>query len=181
MRIYIDANVFMSSWTLDPILSTADAGLFEPAWSKEVLMEYKHAAAECGRERTAQKIIADASRQYPSACITGWEHRVEGIGLPDPDDRHVVAAALEGSCDLIVTFNVRDFPRKEMRELGLEIVHPDELLVGFAEDEPESMLEVMRDLVNEKERPPRTMRQEIEGLRRCRLVRFADWLEAEAL
>ena len=181
LNILLDTNVLFSNWTLDAILSLADDGSLYPRWSNVILDEFVEATKLKGRSELSERIIGHINRAYPHALISLGESEISEIALPDPDDRHVVAAALEGGCDCIVTFNVRDFPRYELRKLGLEVLHPDELLVGLAEDEPEAMLEVIQTLVSEKERPPRTMKQEIEGLRRCGLPRFADWLEAEAL
>lgn len=59
-----------------------------------------------GAERKATQM----DRAFPDACIEGWERRVGQVVLPDPDDRHVVAVAIEGDCDCIVTYNRRDFP-----------------------------------------------------------------------
>jgi hypothetical protein len=46
----------------------------------------------------------------PGAMVEHFEHRIPGLTLPDADDRHVLAAAIEAGADVIVTFNTRDFP-----------------------------------------------------------------------
>ncbi len=64
-----------------------------------------------GAERKATQM----DRAFPDACIKGWERHVGQVVLPDPDDRHVVAAAIEGDCDCVVTYNLRDFPEACLR------------------------------------------------------------------
>ncbi len=63
---------------------------------------------------------------FEDACVTDWEGLVAGISLPDPDGRHVVAAALQGRADMVVTANVRGFPIEILDSLSLEVQHPDE-------------------------------------------------------
>lgn len=61
--------------------------------------------------------------------VTGYEPLIEGITLPDPDDRHVLAAAIRAGADLIVTFNVKDFPEEVLKPYGIEAQHPDDFLI----------------------------------------------------
>ena len=74
---------------------------------------------------------------FEDACVTDWEELVAGISLPDPDDRHVVAAALQGRADMVVTANVRDFPSEVLEPMGLEVQHPDEFLLNQFDLEPD--------------------------------------------
>ena len=60
--------------------------------------------------------------------VTGYEALIPGIELPDPDDRHVVAAAIRTRASVIVTFNLKDFPADVLEPLGLEAQHPDEFI-----------------------------------------------------
>jgi hypothetical protein len=60
------------------------------------------------------------------ALVTGYEDLIPGLQLPDPDDRHVLAAAIRGHADVIVTMNLRDFPSDTIGSFGIEVQHPDE-------------------------------------------------------
>lgn len=179
IRAFIDANVIMSFWTLDVILTLADESLLEPKWSAEVLQEFRRTCNELRRADGAEHIIANINTAFPNALVEGWEWCAEYVVLPDIDDRHVAAAAIVSECDYIVTFNLRDFPSNEMAKLGFEALHPDELVMKLVALDPESVLASMRRLVADKKRPPRTMAEEIAGLRRCRICKFADWLERQ--
>ena len=178
MRILLDANVLFSPWTTDVIMSLADAGMLEPTWSDRILEELVRAAERQGRGQLVSGMVGALNRHYPESCIDGWEDRVESIALPDPDDRHVVAAAVEGACDIIVTYNLRDFPQEALGVLGLQALSPDDLLMELIGKRPVRVFRVIEELVASKRRPPRTYDQEIEGLRRCGLRRFADWLDS---
>ena len=74
----------------------------------------------------------------PSAMVDGYETHVETIELPDPDDRHVVAAGVAAGASLIVTWNLRDFPAEELRKHGLTSQTPDVLITDLFERVPEA-------------------------------------------
>lgn len=110
LRAVIDANAMVSGWTLDILMSLAEEGLYQPAWSQKILEEFCRAGEALGFGEGAERKATQMDRAFPDACIEGWERHVGQVVLPDPDDRHVVAAAIEGDCDCIVTYNLRDFP-----------------------------------------------------------------------
>jgi len=60
--------------------------------------------------------------------VSGYEYLIPSITLPDPDDRHVLAAAIAGRCDVIVTQNLKDFPEEALAPFHIEAQHPDEFL-----------------------------------------------------
>lgn len=60
--------------------------------------------------------------------VTGYETLIDGVTLPDPDDRHVLAAAIRAGADIIVTFNLTDFPEASLKPYGIEAQHPDDFL-----------------------------------------------------
>jgi predicted nucleic acid-binding protein len=65
---------------------------------------------------------------FPRANVTGFEHLMDTIILPDPDDIHVLAAAIQSKADLILTYNIKDFPANEMTKFGKAVIHPDDFL-----------------------------------------------------
>ena len=178
LNVFLDANVFVSAWALDVVMCLSDGGLVYPLWSEAVLSEYVRAMDGLGRGGIARRTRTVLERSYPYSLVEGWEGRVGCVDLPDPDDRHVVAAALEGECDAIVTYNLRDFPAERLATLGLRAVSPDDLVMELVGERPFAVLCVVQGLVASKRRPPRTYDQEIEGLRRCGMRRFADWLDS---
>ena len=66
---------------------------------------------------------------FRGALVSGYEHLIDALELPDPDDRHVLAAAIWAKCDVLVTFNVKHFPPEALREQGLQSQSPDAFLV----------------------------------------------------
>lgn len=157
-------------------LSLAEHGAVEAQWSQAVVDE---ALRAIGR-RSPQAVPAAARRFevagefFRTALVEGWEGHLEDVGrLPDPDDRHVVAAALEGGCDAIVTFNLRDFPSHALRPLGLFAISPDDYLAELAALDAATLRETMAELEAAKRNPPRTHEEERALLARSGLVKFA--------
>lgn len=70
-------------------------------------------------------------RHASDALVSGFEDLIEGLHLPDPNDRHVLAAAIRGKADVIVTANLRDFPANVLGQFGIEPQHPDAFILIF--------------------------------------------------
>lgn len=115
----LDTCVLVPSRARDVLLEIASAGAYRPLWSTEILAELDRTLRVLLAKRgaSAEEIDAYLTRlfrqmriTFPDALVTEWEELVSTIYLPDPDDRHVVAAARAGRADVIVTDNLADFP-----------------------------------------------------------------------
>ncbi|RJL21151.1 RSP_2648 family PIN domain-containing protein [Paracoccus siganidrum] len=135
MRAVLDANVLFPTILREILADVAAAGLYQPLWSQRILDEWRHAAARLGPEAgsVAGAEIALLQDRFPAACVAP-QGTVLAIDLPDPADAHVVEAALAGKAALIVTANLRDFPRGAMASLGLRAIHPDAFLLELLAD-----------------------------------------------
>lgn len=131
-------------------------------------MEVRHVPAV-----RARGFLDAICRAFPMAMAEDWERFEPDVDLPDPDDRHVVAAARRAGAETIVTFNLKDFPADELSGYGLRAQSPDSFLTSVFDAHPEEAMDAMRRLVGSKRHPPRTMSEEIERLRVLRLPLFA--------
>ncbi|MGH6928915.1 MAG: PIN domain-containing protein [Dongiaceae bacterium] len=104
--------------------------LVEPRWTDEIHDEWIRnlVANTPGLTRSRLEQTRDLMKQaVPSADVTGYQQHVPTITLPDPDDRHVVAAGIAGGASIIVTWNLKDFPAIELSRHGLKAQSPDAL------------------------------------------------------
>ncbi len=146
--VVLDANVLWPFRTRDALLRFGQAGLFRPRWSEAILDEWvrtllaskPHLEASISSQRTAM------NRAFEEGMVTGWEPLVSGITLPDPDDRHVVAAAIRAGAEHIVTENLRDFPPTMLEPLGLEPVRADDFLAATFELYPAEATGALRTM-----------------------------------
>ena len=105
----------------------------------------------------------------PDALVTGYQEIIPTLTLPDPNDRHVLAAAIVGRTDVIVTSNLKDFPA--------EVLQPDEFLMHQRDLNHDRFLECVKRIRARLVNPPLTPDEYIASLRRCQLVLMADALE----
>ncbi len=133
MIAVLDANVLFPTILREILCDVAAAGLFRPVWSDRILGEWTRAAARLGPQEAdiAGAEAALLRLRFPAATFPGDESRVAGFDLPDPADLHVLAAAVESGADVIVTMNLRDFPRPAMTAAGLRALHPDAFLTDL--------------------------------------------------
>ncbi len=128
IRVVLDACVLVPYQLADLLLRIADAELFEPLWSDELLSEVERNIVKLGVEPgKAARRIAQMASAFPNATVAGFEDLLSAM-TNEPKDRHVAAAAVRGGAALIVTANTRDFPPEAMAHYDIEVVHPDEFL-----------------------------------------------------
>ena len=168
MIALLDANLFVPTWIIDPLLSLAEAGLCEPAWSARVMDEARLAIMEVRHvpDVRARGFLDAICRAFPMAMAEDWERFEPDVNLSDPNDGHVVAAARRAGAETIVTFNLKDFPADELSRYGLHAQSPDVFLTSVFDAHPEEAMDAMRRLVSSKRHPPRTMSEEIRAFAR---------------
>lgn len=130
----LDANVLVPIALTDLLLEAAEAGLYAPRWSAAVHDEWMRTVLRLRPDLTADRVDRrrrEMDRQFPEALVGGYEPLVAGLGLPDPDDRHVLAAAIHAKATVIVTFNLADFPAEILAPYRMATAHPDVFVVGL--------------------------------------------------
>ena len=90
------------------------------------------------------------------SLVEGFEHLIPAIELPDPDDRHVVAAAIHSGAETIVTFNLKDFPAGALDRYNLDAQHPDDFIVDLFDLHPASVLQALAEQRASLKKPPKT-------------------------
>ncbi len=137
-RILIDACVLYPTVMREVVLGVAGKGVFEPVWSARILEEWARATVKLGPEGEAQARgeIALLRAAWPKAERPAAPGREARLWLPDENDIHVLAVAIDASADAIMTLNAKDFPRGTLAEEGLARVDPDGFLMAqWAEHE----------------------------------------------
>lgn len=157
-------------------MGLAAAGVMQPCWSERILEEWARAAARnlgLEGELIARGEVALLRATHPRAMIAPDPALEAQLYLPDPADIHVLATAISGGADAILTFNLRDFPRREMAAHDLQAIDPDPYLCDIWANDPDLVAEVcagvlarMNDLRAERS-DLRTM------LKRARLPKLA--------
>ncbi len=178
-RVLIDACVLYPTVMRELLLGAARRGLFAPRWSGRILEEWARAAARLGPEgeAVARGEIAVLRALFPDAEVAPAPDLERRLWLPDPDDVHVLAAAIAGSADAVLTMNAKDFPRGALAEEGLERLDPDNFLVVLHGADPQAVEAVVAGVVDEASRLSGEVWDARRLLRKARLNRFARALE----
>ena len=175
--VMLDACVMVPNALCDTMLRLAERGFYRPLWSQRILDEVKLAILkvhpEIGEARVVARIAAMCGA-FEDALVVGWEQTCAGLDLPDPDDRHVLAAAIKGGAQSLVTFNLKDFPDDRLATTDVEVVHPDEFLLDQLDLYPGLALQVLNEQAADLNNPPSDLAGVLNRLERCGVPRFAD-------
>lgn len=155
----LDACVLYPAPLRDLLLSLAADGIFSARWTAQIQDEWQRNLL-LKRPDLEPSALARTSALMTQAVedglIESYEYLIDALVLPDPDDRHVLAAAIVGHADAIVTFNLKDFPATLMRGHNLEVLHPDDFLVAQYELAPLRTLAIVKENRARLRKPPRS-------------------------
>ncbi len=182
-RAVYDACVLYPFQLRNLLVQLAVDRLVEARWTDDIHDEWiRNVVANTPgltRERL-ETTRALMERAVPPARVTGFATRVATITLPDPGDRHVVAAAIEAGADVIVTWNVRDFPAAELRRHGLRKATPDAFLTELLAAEPAIVAASVENARRNLNLSRLTRAAYLDGLQRQGLKRFVAALSPTA-
>ncbi len=130
IRAVLDACVLYPPVLRALLLGADGAGLYRAQWSARIIEEWLRATRKLGPAAEAEARIEAAliAAQHPAACLAAAPHIEARLILPDANDTHVLAVAIAGSSDAIITLNAQDFPRGVLAGEGVERRDPDGFL-----------------------------------------------------
>lgn len=146
--VVLDSNVLFPFRKRDILLRFSHAGLFRARWTEQILEEWTNRLLELKPQleasvRSQEEVMRE---HFPDALVTGHVSLISTLDLPDPDDRHVLAAAIQCGAQHIVTENIVDFPPKTLDKFQIEAINADEFLSRTFDLYPVEALEVLRNL-----------------------------------
>ena len=180
---FFDSNVFFGTRLTSLILFMAQSGHFRARWSDDVHLEWIKAAM-AKRPNLTEQDLNRRRDMMDSAVLdckaTGYEALIPCLTLPDPDDRHILAAAIRSSASVIVTFNEKDFPEDALKPFGLHTRHPDQFLLDLESLDGAAFIKQVRsDWTHYRDRMP--FKNYVEGLRAANVPLTAQFLESVAI
>lgn len=174
---FLDTNVLYPQYLSDTLLTQAIAGTFRPLWSASVLEELGRSLAEHARltDRQIHHRLDQMRRAFPDAEVAGYESLIEGM-TNHPKDRHVLAAAVRANVEVLVTFNLTDFPESALKPFDIAAVDPDDFLLDQLDLYPGVVINCLEDQVNRYTyiNGPMTIGELLPPLKRAGVPRFAD-------
>jgi hypothetical protein len=149
------------------------SGLFRARWSKDIHEEWKRNLLSNRSDLTREQLDRTSvlmDRAIPDGLVEDYENLVAGLDLPDPNDRHVLAAGIRCGASVIVTFNQRDFPSEILTSFGIEAQHPDEFVDNLFDLDPAAVIAAAQRQRAQLVNPPLDTDRYLEILLRQGLV-----------
>jgi predicted nucleic acid-binding protein len=176
----LDANVLYPNLLRDILLSLAVSGLYHARWTARINDEWTRnlVANRPDIESKIGLLLEQVNAAVPDCLVEDYEYLIDSLTLPDTDDRHVLAAAIVGHADAIVTANLKDFPVKVMAKHGIEVQHPDDFIMNQLELRPFEALEVFKRVRAKRRNPECSAAELIDMVEKSGLPQTAQHLRA---
>ena len=179
LTVVYDANVLYPAPLRDLLMHLAMTDLFAARWSEAIHDEWITGVLrnrpDLHRERL-ERTRRFMNQSVREAVVTGYEPLIPTLTLPDPDDRHVLAAAIHAQADVIVTMNLIDFPSSVLSPYDILAQHPDEFVLLLLEINQEAVLDAVKEQQEGLSSPPQTITQILHTLHRQGLSKTASKL-----
>jgi|SRR5450755_939737 predicted nucleic acid-binding protein len=176
-----DANVLFPNTLRDLLIRIAQAGMVQARWTNEILDEMLRALsknrpgiAPAKRDRL-RRLMNAAVRD---CLVSGYEPLAEGLKLPDPDDRHVLAAAIKAGAQVIVTRNLKHFPPCDLQSWGIEAKSPDDFVLDQIGIDGRIMATCIQQIADSRTQPPEAAEDVLRQLERDGLVESVTMLRS---
>ena len=167
--VIYDSCVLYPAPLRDLLLRLANTNLVRARWSEEILEECirnilknRPDLKPDALERTRELMRKAA----PDCMVADFENLIDGLKLPDPNDRHVLAAAIRGGAQLIVTVNLKDFPEETLAANDIVAMHPDDFVLDLIDLEPGTVSQTVTQQANALKNPPMIVDEVLETLHR---------------
>ncbi len=179
--VVYDACVLYPAPLRDLLMWLALSGRFRARWSATIHDEWSRnllANRPDLRPEQLNSTIEMMNAAVPDALVTGFEPLIQGLALPDPNDQHVLAAAIRCGAAVIVTFNVKDFPAPILEPYGWEAQHPDEVIECLFDLDPAAVVTAAQRQRANLQNPPMDADKFLDTLLRQGLVQSSKSLAA---
>jgi predicted nucleic acid-binding protein len=177
----LDANVLYPAPLRNYLLHLASLKVYYPLWTDLIQEEWIRSLLKSRPDMN--RISLEARRQlmdkiFNQSRVTDYEPIIETLSIPDPNDRHVLAAAIKAKADVIVTANLKDFPDKVLARYKIRAEHPDDFVLACIYREKEKAITALKNQVKYLKNPPLPVEKVLENLKRCGLEKSAGALGA---
>lgn len=176
-----DANVLYPAPLHDFLMNLALTGIYRARWSASIHDEWKRNLLLNRPDLTPEHLDRTSSLMdaaVPDALVTDYDSLVEGLDLPDRDDRHVLAAAIKCNASVIVTFNLKDFPKAVLGAFDIEPLHPDDFIADLWDLDKAAVLEAAQRQRISLKNPPHNVQQYLDRLLQQKLPETVKLLSA---
>ena len=173
--VVLDANVLFPFRVRDVLLTFAQEGLFRARITDDILEEWTRSLIRLKPhlEKSVRQQETAIRSNFDECIVSGYQPLIEGLELPDSNDRHVLAAAIRCSAQVIVTENHKDFPPEILEEYGIETLGADDMLANTYDLFPSGGARALRKVRSRYDDPPMRSSEFLLDLTRSGLSKLA--------
>jgi len=170
--VILDACVLYPAPLRDLLIHLTLTDLFYARWTDRIHDEWIRSLlknrTDLNRDQL-ERTRALMNAHVRDALVEDYESLIDTLELPDPGDRHVLAAAIKCRADMILTFNLPDFPAAQLQKWGIQVQHPDEFIANLIDLSPILVCSAVKKCRENLKRPPRTVAEYLDTLGQQRL------------
>jgi predicted nucleic acid-binding protein len=167
IAVVYDACVLYPAPLRDLLVQLATTGIFRAKWTELIHDEWTRnlliKRPDLNADRLARLRVL-MNQKVPDSLVTDFEDSISTLKLPDPDDCHVLAAAISADAKIIVTFNLKDFPDAILARYGIVAQHPDVFIGDLIERYPKQVLQAVDTILARLKNPPQTFENHLDTL-----------------
>jgi predicted nucleic acid-binding protein len=170
MSIYTviyDSCVLYPAPLRDLLMQLALTDLFKAKWTDEIHDEWMRNLIKNRPDLSMADLLRVKdlmNKHVEDALVENYQSLIPALNLPDPNDRHILAAAIHCNANAIITFNLRDFPESELSKYNIEAQHPDTFLVNQIYLNSEKVFRAIETILQRLKNPPKTISEYLEIL-----------------
>lgn len=175
--VILDANVLYPAPLRDLLLTLATKNLFRAKWTDRINEEWKINLLNSRSDLDPQKVdrtIELMNLAVPDCLVNGYEDLASSIKLPDENDRHVFAAAIAANAQVIVTFNLRDFPEDSLNSFDIEAQNPDDFLLHLLSLNRDKVLDALDEMRGRLRNPRKSEEEFMVTLKNQNIPNFVE-------
>jgi predicted nucleic acid-binding protein len=164
-----DACVLYGAPLRDLLMHLALTDLFRAKWSDDIHEEWMRNLLQARPDLRREQLerTRDLMNAHVRDClVTGYEELITALQLPDPLDRHVLAAAIRSKADIIVTFNLRHYPNEVLEKYGIDVQHPDEFITHLLDIAAPTVCAAAKRHRESLRNPPKSVEEYLSVLER---------------
>ncbi|MEG4282941.1 PIN domain-containing protein [Microcoleus sp. A006_D1] len=165
--VVYDANILYSAALRDFFVQLAVNKIVKARWTEEIHSEWMRNVLLNRSDIAPEQLVRTKNlmnANVKNCLVQGYETIIQDLELPDPGDRHVLAAAIHSHADFIVTFNLRDFPADKLRQYNIEPLHPDEFMLRLLNFNWQGVCKAAEKQRIRLKNPPKTPDEYLETL-----------------
>ena len=171
--VIYDASVLYPNTLRDLLMELAVRDLYRAKWTDDIHDEWLRNLSQDKPNIPLKKLyrVRDLMNENVRDClVTDYQWMIPNLNLPDPDDRHVLAAAIKAKAEVIVTSNLRDFPRAQLEKYDIEAQHQDTFITNLIELYPVQVIEAVHKCHRRRKKPPCSFEEYLVKLQKQQLL-----------